>query len=150
MKTSIWAAALVLLAGFAGGCATVQNTASSLQQYESTVSLINQEYGQALRDFNQAISTLPSNAQAETLKQEAIAALQQDLEQAKQNLQAVQPPLQKAAEHLKLMGVLEAANRLIDEAAKASKNISADTLRTTATELEKLAGQIKPATQPAN
>jgi oligoendopeptidase F len=130
------------------GCRTVQTAAQSAADYQQALSAITTDYQQAVQEFNQKIQALPSTKEADKLKQEAVAALQADLAQTRQELEALKPPVEQALNHPLVLGTVKTVEGLVGATARMAAGMSGDSLKTLSVELEKLATRLQKAAEP--
>lgn len=135
---------LVLLLA-AGGCQTVQTAAQSAADYQQALTAITTDYSQAVQEFNQKIQALPSTKEADKLKQEAVASLQADLAQTRQELEALKPPMEQALSHPLVLGTVKTVEGLVGATARTAAGMSGDSLKKLSVELEKLGTSLQQA-----
>lgn len=127
---------------FAGGCHSVTEATQSKAEYSKALDQIQTDAGAALKEFSQKMGASVGVKEGEKLRTEATDAFKKDMETAKSQLRALQPPLQAMGDHLKALGILEGAERLALEVSKNTKTFTAESLRVLSKEMDKAAGEL--------
>lgn len=135
---------LLVMVSFASlaGCHSTVEATQSKDEYSKALDQIQSDASSALRDFSQKMGSSVGMKEGAKLRDEATVAFKKDMEAAKSQLRALQPPLQAMGSHLKALGILEGAERLAIEVAKNTKTFTAESLRVLSREMDKAAGEL--------
>ncbi len=125
-----------------GGCKSAAEAAESHDEYGKALAQIQSDTGEALKEFSQKMGASVGMKEGAKLRDEARAAFKQDMETAKTQLKALEPPLQAMGDHLKAMGILEGAEKIALEVSKNTKIFTAESLRVLSREMDKAAGEL--------
>ena len=132
-----------LLAG--AGCNSVTEATQSREEYSLAMKQIKADASQALKEFGAKMSGSVGAKEGAKLREEATAAFQKDMEEAKYQLRALKPPLDALGAKFQALGIIEAAERIGTEISKNAKVVTAESLKGLAHQMEKAAGELGKA-----
>lgn len=131
------------------GCHSVTEVTQSREEYSAALKTVQADAGSALKEFGAKMSASVGAKEGAKLREEAQAAFKKDMEEAKVALRALKPPLDAMGEHLKALGILEAAEKVGLEVAKGAKSVTAESLKGLSKTMEQAAGELGKVAEQA-